>query len=174
MPLFRLFGLIALVAGPFALILAILRFLFVATAEPPEILFGDPLLWMALIGSALSTLYGVVTVFGGYNPAQSLRAGGPKTLAVASFLCGVGSILLFPLGVKMLAFGGGIRSPVRIVGLAVVVVLLLAIIGIVLGHAARSRIRKEPQQPGGSLALLALFVCYAVVILPFVLSALRH
>jgi hypothetical protein len=172
---FRLIGVTALVAGPFVLILAILRFLFVASAAPPEILFADPLLWVLLLGSALSMLYGAVTVFGGYNPALLLRMGRTKALAVASLLCGVCSVLLIPLGLMMLASGGGPQTPVRIVGFSVGVTFFpLVIAGLVLGHSAWSRIRKEPEQSGAWTALLALFFCYTAVALPFVLVVLRH
>jgi len=146
MPPFRLGGLVALVAAVFALIFGIIRFMFVASHEPPETVVKDPLLWMTLIASALFALYGVVSVFGGYNPAESFRTAKPKRLAVAALICGVCGIPLFPL----------------------------AIVGLVLGHTARSRVRKEPSLPGGGLAWLALFVCYMAIALLFILPVLRR
>src|SRR5437899_2576946 len=87
MPLFRRVGLIALVTGAFALIFGIVRFNSLVSVALRETEDNDPLLWVTLVYGALLTLYGVVTVFGGYHLAQSLRTGHPKALAVASLLC---------------------------------------------------------------------------------------
>jgi len=55
--------------------------------------------------------------------------------------------------------------------LSIILGLLTAIPGIIVGHIARSRVKKNPQQYGGSgMALAGLILSYTVLILTVVMA----